>query len=92
MALPRRERGTRRQIPWLLRPEDAQQIATYFVLYPETDVSKAECGLNASAWLFYVISREDIDKQFGNNKSVTLEKLKTLCKPVQYNNVNPESQ
>jgi hypothetical protein len=54
-----------------------------FCLYPETDPAKADV-LDANAWQFYVLSRAHMDRTLGEQKSIGLARLQSLCDPVAY--------
>jgi len=60
-----------------------------FCLYPETNSSKANI-LDVSSWKFYVLSTEQIEKEFGNQKSVGIKRLQAVCEPVQYEQLTPK--
>ena len=53
-----------------------------FCLYPETDPQKADI-LDIPSWRFFVLSREVIDQEFKDQKSVS---LKTLQKTLEATN------
>lgn len=55
-----------------------------FCLYPETDREKANI-LDIEAWEFYVVSKDEIDKRFGEQKSIGLQSLKATDGPVKIN-------
>lgn len=52
-----------------------------FCLYPETDVTKADI-LDIVSWQFFVLSKEFIDKKFNDQKSVSLNVLRKISKPI----------
>ncbi len=55
-----------------------------FCLYPETD-RKLVNILDLGAWEFYVVSKDEIDKRFGEQKSIGLTGLRAFCDPVRIN-------
>ena len=54
-----------------------------FCLYPEQNASKADV-LDADAWVFYVLSTDQIERELGAQKSVGLSRLRTMVEPVTY--------
>jgi hypothetical protein len=54
-----------------------------FCLYGEKDPSKLNL-LNIHAWCFYVISTDRLTQQVGDQKSLALSKLRSLCTPVPF--------
>ena len=55
-----------------------------FCLYPETDPEKVNI-LDVASWEFYVISTERIERDLGDQKSIGLKGIQSMCKPVGYN-------
>ena len=65
-------------------PEPIRSAACYvFCLYPEKDPAKVDV-LDATAWQFYALSTAQIERELGDQKTLGLNRLKTLCAPVQY--------
>ena len=54
-----------------------------FCLYSETDAAKANI-LDMVTWQFYVMPTEQIDQEFGNQRSISLGRLQQFCQPVAY--------
>lgn len=54
-----------------------------FCLYAETDESKVNV-LDIRDWQFYVLSTEEIESELGNQKSVGIKRIKTMCNYVDY--------
>jgi hypothetical protein len=57
-----------------------------FCLYAEKDTLKVNV-LNVAHWHFFVILTEQINQAFGNQKSVRLSRIQSLCQPVDYHNL-----
>ncbi|MEC5425309.1 hypothetical protein QGM71_17650 [Virgibacillus sp. C22-A2] len=45
--------------------------------------------LNMEQWEFYILSTDKINEHFGDQKSVSLNPLKSVCDPVNYNEIKP---
>jgi hypothetical protein len=54
-----------------------------FCLYPETDRDRADI-LDVAAWQFYVLSTGQIERELGDQKSVGLARIRSMCSPVGY--------
>lgn len=54
-----------------------------FCLYPELDRRRINV-LNVEAWLFFVLSRGQIEQRFGAQKAVGFAALERLCRPVRH--------
>jgi hypothetical protein len=54
-----------------------------FCLFAEQDRARADV-LNLDAWEFYVLPTERIDREFGEQKSAGLSRIRALCPPVAY--------
>ena len=54
-----------------------------FCLYPEKDESRANV-LDVSTWEFYILPTSAIERQFGEQKTVTLAPIQRLAPPVGY--------
>jgi hypothetical protein len=83
----------RKKLPWdsetNLTGTTPIRVADCFVFcwYPEADRLRAVSGvLDATEWRFYVLTTEEIEKRFGNQKSIRLATLATVCTdgPVGY--------
>jgi len=54
-----------------------------FCLYTATSVSSAGI-LDVREWEFYVLATHEIDRHFGNQETVGLKGIQSLCDPVRY--------
>lgn len=54
-----------------------------FCLYPETDPAKVDV-LDVSAWEFYVLSTAHIERVLGDQKTVGIKRIQSMCDPVGY--------
>ncbi|MCD4652740.1 hypothetical protein K8T06_02265 [bacterium] len=52
-----------------------------FCLYTELDAMTANVT-DVTKWKFYVLSREKIETEFGDQKSVSLSRLEQYCDPI----------
>ncbi len=52
-----------------------------FCLYPEKEPCKVDI-LDIGAWEFYVVSKDKIAEEFGDQKMVGLARLRRICRPV----------
>jgi len=43
--------------------------------------------IDINSWSFYVISTEKINKNFGDQKSISLSRIEALDKPVTFGNL-----
>ena len=65
-------------------PEPTRSADCYvFCLYPETDPARADI-LDVAAWQFYVLSTQEIDRAFAEQKTVALSRVRALCQPAGY--------
>lgn len=56
-----------------------------FCLFKEVDNEAARVQiLNVNAWEFFVCSSEQVGQTFGNQRSVRLSRIQTLCDSVDY--------
>lgn len=59
-----------------------------FCLYIKKDKEKLqnspESILDVNAWQFFVLSTEQINQKFKNQKTVGLKRIETLCKPINF--------
>ncbi|HZC04783.1 MAG TPA: hypothetical protein VE338_04010 [Ktedonobacterales bacterium] len=56
-----------------------------FCLHNEQDREQALLRmLDATSWIFYVVATGRLERQFGDQKSVSLTALARLCEPVSY--------
>ena len=73
-----------------LAPEPVRASDCYvFCLYPETDPARANI-LDVRAWQFFVLATELINRVFGDQKSLGLQRLKILCPPLEYEQLRQE--
>ena len=54
-----------------------------FCLFTEKDPGRADL-LDVSQWEFYVVSTHRIEQELGDQKSVSLSRIQSMCKPVEY--------
>jgi hypothetical protein len=52
-----------------------------FCLYPEKEPCRVDI-LDIESWEFYVVSKDKISAEFGDQKILGLARLKTICDPV----------
>lgn len=57
-----------------------------FALLAHQDKSTID-PLNLSQWKFFVLSTEILNREKGSQRSITLQSLEMLCKPVTYSNL-----
>ena len=57
-----------------------------FCLHPEIDRKQANI-VDVSAWEFYVISKERIDKELDERKSIGLKRIQAMSESVVYSNL-----
>ncbi|HMZ32119.1 MAG TPA: hypothetical protein PLY13_06425, partial [Methanoregulaceae archaeon] len=65
-----------------IRPADLY----IFSLFSETNMESANV-LDINAWQFYIVPTHFIDEKFGDQKSVTLNRLKEIRTPVNYGDI-----
>jgi hypothetical protein len=66
------------------RPDPVRSADSYvFCLYAETDRNRADV-LDTSKWEFYVLLTERINRELGNQKSVGLNRIKSMTESVDY--------
>lgn len=78
--------------PWIretniMEKEKVRSADFYvFCLYTEDDIDKLkkfpESILDVNSWQFFVLSTEKINKNFTEQKSITLGRLKEICEPI----------
>ncbi len=54
-----------------------------FCLYPEMDKTKANI-LDLRAWQFFVLHTEQIERNLGNQKSIGINGIQSMCDSVRY--------
>ncbi len=54
-----------------------------FCVFSEKERAEADV-LNLDKWEFYVMSTDRINRELGNQKSISLNPLKRMCEPVSY--------
>lgn len=67
---------------YVLEP-DRPAACYVFCLYAEEDPARANI-LDVDAWLFFVLPTERIDREFGDQKTVAISRIRSLCHPVGY--------
>lgn len=65
-----------------IRPADIY----VFCLFSDMNLDSADV-LNLDSWLFYIIPTHHIDEKFGDQKNVTLNRIKESCSPVKCHEV-----
>ncbi len=65
-----------------IRPADLY----IFSLFSETNMESANV-LDINAWQFYIVPTHFIDEKFGDQKTVTLNRLKAIRTPVNYGDI-----
>ena len=60
-----------------------------FCLYPETDPNQANI-LDIAAWQFYVLPTWLINREFGDQKSVGIKRIQSMCEPVGLSNLQKQ--
>jgi hypothetical protein len=78
-----------KKVPWDARtntygPSAVRSADCYvFCLHKEQD--RARCNvLDASAWEFYIVATEELNRRFGGQKSLSLARLRTIASAVAY--------
>jgi hypothetical protein len=72
------------------KPDPVRSADCYvFCLYAETDRSRANV-LDTSKWEFYVLSTERINHELRNQKSVGLNRIKSMTEPVDYSQLKEQ--
>jgi len=54
-----------------------------FCLFTEKDPGRADL-LDVTQWEFYVVLAYRIEQELGDQKSVSLSRIQSMCKPVEY--------
>jgi hypothetical protein len=67
--------------------EAIRSAACYvFCLHTDKEISTVN-PLNIASWQFYVVTREVLEANFGNQKSIVLNRLERIAKPIKYSEV-----
>jgi len=68
---------------------DKQRNSDFFIFCLYFKFSKKIIDvIDVSNWHFYILSKEIIDSEYGNQKRVVLNKLKELTDVIEYNKIN----
>lgn len=89
--------GIGKKRPWhretnIMEKDSVRSANCYvFCLYTEDDKEKiTRTIMDAGKWQFFILSTEQINNELGNQKTVSLGRLKKLCEPVEFNNLKEQ--